>query len=188
MCFTFFINLNVGTSIVTTYICSVKIEDAIQQRAFTSEQQKLTVNLIFSAGMLNFFHQRFLREFELTTQQFNVLRILRGQHGEKIGVNDIAQRMLDPTSNASRIVEKLRLKQLITREVCEHDRRQALVFITSAGLALLERIDTSMSEMNDQFSALSADEMMLMNNLLDKMREGPRFQSLLNERNLCKTQ
>ncbi len=166
----------------------MKIEDAIQQREFASAQQKLTVNIVYSAGLLNFLHQRFLREFSLTPQQFNVLRILRGQRGAKIGVNDISQRMLDPTSNASRIVEKLRVKQLITRETCAQDRRQAHVFITPSGLTLLERIDEKMRASNDHFAALTTDEITTMNNLLDKMREGARFQQLLTERNLCKTE
>lgn len=166
----------------------MKIENAIQQREFASAQQKLTVNMVYSAGLLSFMHQRFLREFDLTPQQFNVLRILRGQHGAQIGVNDISQRMLDPTSNASRIVEKLRVKQLITRETCSTDRRQAQVFITPAGLTLLERIDQKMKAADDHFDALTLDEITTLNQLLDKMREGALFQQLFNERNLCKTE
>jgi DNA-binding MarR family transcriptional regulator len=166
----------------------VKIEDAIQQREFASAQQKLTVNMVYSAGLLSFLHQRFLREFDLTPQQFNVLRILRGQRGTQIGVNDISQRMLDPTSNASRIVEKLRLKNLITRETCATDRRQAHVFITPAGLRLLEQIDQKMKAAVDHFDALTLDEITTLNQLLDKMREGAHFQQLFNERNLCKTE
>jgi len=154
----------------------VKIEDAIQQREFASTQQKLTMNIVYSAGLIGFLHLRFLREFDLTPQQFNVLRILRGQRGAKIGVNDISQRMLDPTSNVSRIVEKLRMKQLLTRETCVNDRRQAHVFITPSGLGLLERIDEKMRASNDHFDALTGEEITTMNNLLDKMREGASFQ------------
>ncbi len=166
----------------------MKIEDAIQQREFASTQQKLTMNIVYSAGLIGFLHLRFLREFDLTPQQFNVLRILRGQRGAKIGVNDISQRMLDPTSNASRIVEKLRVKQLITREICANDRRQAHVFITPSGLGLLERIDEKMRASNDLFDALTGEEITTMNNLLDKMRESANFQQLHSERNLCKTE
>lgn len=146
------------------------------------------MNIVYSAGLISFMQQRFLREYDLTPQQFNVLRILRGQRGAKIGVNDISQRMLDPTSNASRIVEKLRVKQLITREICVDDRRQAHVFITPSGLDMLDRIDEKMRAANDHFDALTGEEIATMNNLLDKMREGASFQQLLTERNLCKTE
>lgn len=171
--------LDVATFIVITYICAVKIEQAIQQKRFDNAYQKLAINLMYTSSQLSIQHQRFFREYGLTMQQYNVMRILRGQKGQPIGVNSLADRMIDQTSNASRLVEKLRQKGLVVREVCKNDRRQAEVSITEKGLELLSAIDNQLPGFYGAFNALSEDDANQLNLLLDRLRESQLFNTNL---------
>ena len=117
------------------------IEKDIQQEKFKSSHQKAGINIIYTASCMNLHTSHVLRQFDLTPPQFNVLRILRGQFPKAISVNEIISRMLDKSSNASRIVEKLKAKDFIERKECEQDRRQVDVSITQKGLNLLKEID-----------------------------------------------
>lgn len=154
------------------------IEEAIQQKKFDHSYQKLSVNLIYTSSLMGVIHQRFLREFGLTMQQFNVLRILRGQGQQAMAVGALTERMLDQSSNASRLVEKLRTKHLLERHTCPNDRRQAEVRITPEGLDLLAQIDVRMPELKRATSSLSEKEAETLNNLLDKLRNSPAFKEL----------
>lgn len=144
------------------------LEDEIQQASFSSPFQKAMVNLIFTGNWIHSEHGAFFKEYGLTVQQFNVLRILRGQHPEPASVSLIIERMLDKMSNASRIVERLRKKGLVERRVCDSDRRQVDVMITKAGLDLLGEMD----ENTTRFSKpnLAPEEIDQLNLLLDKLR------------------
>ena len=159
-----------------TYICGVKIEDAIQQKEFQNEYVKLAINLMYTSSSLNIHQQRYFRQFGLTVPQYNILRILRGQKENPIGVNNLSGRMIDQTSNTSRLVEKLRIKGLVDRQVCESDRRQAEVRITQKGLDLLEAIDVTISDVDNLFTGLNKEEAAQLNDLLDKLRSGDAFQ------------
>jgi len=113
---------------------------------------------------------KLLKPFGLTTAQYNVLRILRGQYPKPATVNLIIERMLDKTSNASRIVDKLVLKKLTERKICNKDRRRVDVIITKKGLALLEDIDKPEDEWYSRIKILNKSEAMNLNFLLDKIR------------------
>ena len=156
----------------------MRIEEAIQQKKFENEYQKLSINLLFTASQVSIYQQRFFREYGLTLPQYNVLRILRGQKGNPIGVNNLGSRMIDKTSNASRLVEKLRVKNLVERNVCSDDRRQMEVTITKEGLTLLEEMDKEMYRINDMYSALDASEAKMMNDLFDKLRTAEAFKNI----------
>lgn len=147
------------------------IEQAIQQPKFTSEYHKLAVNIIYTASWLSLTHQHVLKPYNLTIQQFNVLRILRGQKGQPLSVNCLIERMVDRSSNASRIVDKLQEKQLVERAICSNDRRQVEVRITEKGLNLLSEIDEPMKNASKALEGLSMKEAETLNTLLDKMRE-----------------
>jgi DNA-binding MarR family transcriptional regulator len=163
--------LNVATSIVITYICIMKIEDAIKQgAAFSNVYEKLAVNLMYTGSWLNLIELKFFKGFDLTVQQYNILRILRGQKGKAMGILSITERMIDKTSNSSRLVEKLRQKGLVERFECPEDRRAVNVLITKKGLSLLEKIDSQMTELHQQFSSISDQEANTLNTLLDKLR------------------
>ncbi len=147
------------------------IEQAIQQPKFTSEYHKLAVNIIYTSSWLSLTHQHVLKPYNLTIQQFNILRILRGQKGQPLSVNCLIERMVDRSSNASRIVDKLQEKQLVERSVCSNDRRQVEVRITNNGLKLLSEVDEPMKNAAKALEGLSIKEAELINTLLDKMRE-----------------
>lgn len=148
----------------------MKLEDEIVQKKFKSEYQKVVLNIIYTNNWLNgFFHQS-LKPFNITQQQFNILRILRGQHPNPASIKLIKERMLDKMSDASRIVEKLRVKQLIKRKECESDRRNVDIVITQKGLDLLKQIDPLEEKLHKLISTLSEKEVIQLNKLLDKMR------------------
>ncbi|HHL72859.1 MAG TPA: MarR family transcriptional regulator [Bacteroidetes bacterium] len=148
----------------------MRLEDEIQQYTFKNEYHKLSINLMLTGSWLNQLIKNWLDPFGLTKQQFNILRILRGQYPEPAKVSLLAERMLDKMSNASRLVEKLRIKGLVERTGCEHDRRAVDVKITQAGLDLLDRIDATSDIYEEKFMTLSEKEARQLNRLLDKMR------------------
>src|SRR6187549_1461565 len=115
----------------------MKLEEEIAQRKFRNERHKLAVNILYTYGWLTALHTQVFRKEGITSQQFNVLRILRGQHPNPTTIKLIRNRMLDKMSDASRIVEKLRQKGLVVRHISNHDRRHADVFITKKGLKVL---------------------------------------------------
>lgn len=149
----------------------MRLEDEIKQKKFGSEKQKLLVNLIFTGNWIKDINSQMLKPYGLTTQQYNILRILRGQHPKPASVNLLIDRMMDKMSNASRLVEKLRLKGYVERRECEKDRRQADVVVTQAGLDLLEKIDKAMVAFEKRFDHLSEAESAQVNQLLDKLRD-----------------
>lgn len=108
----------------------MKIEDEIKQSKFHSEYQKLAINILFTNQWLTTNTTKILKPFGISPQQYNVLRILKGQSPNAISVSNIMDRMIDKMSNTSRLVEKLRQKELIERVTCEKDRRQVDVKIT----------------------------------------------------------
>jgi DNA-binding MarR family transcriptional regulator len=149
----------------------MRIEDEIQQEQFRSEHERVLVNLIFTAGWLEGHQARFLRSYDLSSQQYNILRILRGQGKCPATVNLLMDRMLDKQSNASRLVEKLRLKGLAERSTCGNDRRRVDVTITPKGLKLLQTIDTVLYQHINSVVNITDAQAQHLNELLDKLRE-----------------
>lgn len=148
----------------------MKIEEEIKQDKFHSEYQKLAINILFTSNWLNSTTTKTLKPFGISSQQYNVLRILKGQSPNSISVNNIMERMIDKMSNTSRLVEKLRQKELIERVICEKDRRQVDVKITKKGIALLDKVKTEMNSFNILTETISEKEAKIINELLDKMR------------------
>lgn len=145
-----------------------RIEDEIKQKKFTSMQQKAVLNLIYTSNWLQNKQQEFFKTFGITGQQFNILRILRGQHPKSISGTEIKNRMLDRNSDVSRLLDRLDAKHLITRKTCPNDKRASDVTINEKGLALLNEI--SKTEKQDDALALSDREAALLSELLDKAR------------------
>ena len=148
----------------------MKLEQEIKQTKFKNEYEKLVINIIFTASWLTAKHTRLLKPYGITPQQFNILRILRGQHPQPVTVNLLIDRMLDKSSNASRLVEKLRVKGLVERRTCVHDRRAVDVLITEKGMHLLDELDTVASGWLEEFEVLAPKEAKRLNFLLDKLR------------------
>lgn len=149
----------------------MKLEDAIKQKKFKTEEERLVINLIYTSNWIATEQVRFFKRYGISPQQYNVLRILRGQKPNPASVGLIQERMLDKMSNASRLVEKLKSKNLIKRSECSKDRRQVDVIITDEGLSLLEEMDKHQHEINDISSSLSSAEKQTLNELLDKLRD-----------------
>lgn len=148
----------------------MELEKEINQKKFRNEAHKLGVNLIYTFNWLNHIQSDFLKPSGITSQQFNVLRILRGQNPNPASVKLIRERMLDKMSDASRIVEKLRLKSFVERVTSAADRRECEVYITQKGLDLLAEIDKENDKQDKVFSNLSKEEIHQLNILLDKLR------------------
>jgi len=148
----------------------MRIEDEIKQPTFRDELQKAHINLLFTAAWLQLRQATAFKPFGITLPQFNILRILRGQHPLPATVALLIDRMLDKTSNASRIVDRLEEKTLVTRTVCPANRRAVDIRITAAGLALLTRIDESGALATSSMAHLSPAEQRQLNALLDKIR------------------
>lgn len=150
---------------------SPSIESEIGQKSFQSEHQRLVINLLYTAHWMEFRHGRLLRPFGLTPPQFNLLRILRGRQGEPATIALLTERMIDKSSNASRLVDKLEEKRLVKRTVCPENRRAVDVVISAAGLALLKKLDRAILEDETLFHALPAAEARSVSDSLDRLRE-----------------
>ncbi len=147
------------------------IAEEIKQEKFTSEYSKAVINIIYTNSWLHQKHLELFKKHGLTTPQFNILRILRGQYPKPSTVNLLIERMLDKSSNASRIVDRLEQKGLVTRKQCKNDRRAVDVFISEAGLSLLADLDTKFGTFEKSLRNLTEEESKTLNELLDKFRE-----------------
>lgn len=148
----------------------MRIEDEIKQGKFENEYHRVAINLLFTSSWLYNLNAGLLKPHGLTPEQYNVLRILRGSHPKKLMLGEITNRMIDRGSNATRLVEKLRLKGLLTRDIPEKNRRQVEISITAKGLALLKNIDSETEFWSDIFKNLSQTEARELSRLLDKFR------------------
>lgn len=146
------------------------LEDEIQQSAFKSPQQKLAVNLLYTTNWLSNHYDKFFKGLDLTTQQYNVLRILRGQFPNPCSLKCIKERMLDKMSDTSRILDKLVTKGYAIRNECPNDRRSVNVVISEKGLAVLKELDFIDEATKDIFKSLTTPQIQLLNELLDNLR------------------
>lgn len=146
------------------------INEDIKQSKFKSEMEKSIVNLIFTSNWLNEQHHKIFKPYGLTTAQYNVLRILRGQHPNAATVNLIIDRMLDRMSNVSRIVDKLVIKDLVSRKQNKDDRRAVDVIITQKGLDLLAELDDVTANFQKETDVFTEEEKIQFNSFLDKFR------------------
>lgn len=148
----------------------MKIEEEIKQISFKNEYQKLMINQQFTGRWISNLMIKQLKPYKITNQQYNVLRILRGQQTDYISVNAISERMIDKMSNVSRLIDKLVEKSLVERKVNKEDRRQMDIRITNPGLRLVTEIENSEDKLFDKLKSLNETEAKQLNNLLDKLR------------------
>ncbi len=146
------------------------IDKEIQTQNFRNEFQKVGVNIIFTA---NWFTERFkqiLDDYDITNQQFNILRILRGSK-RPLSTLQIRDRMLDKMSDTSRIVDRLVKKELVEKTICEADKRLVDIRITDKGRALLLELDNRNEDTDNLLKGLNQEEAQQLNHLLDKLRD-----------------
>lgn len=148
----------------------MSIEEDIRQEKFENEFQKAAVNILFTGSWLYNMNATHLKAFGITPEQFNVLRILRGSYPKALMLADVTCRMIDKSSNATRLVEKLRIKGLVKREICKGNRRQVDISITSKGLDLLAQVDKESETWLATLKGINKLEAQELNRILDKLR------------------
>ncbi len=148
----------------------MKIEEEIKQTKFRNAHHKAMLNLFYTAGWLENKNKDFFKTFGLTVQQFNILRILRGQNPNKISGAEIKSRMLDKNSDVSRLLDRLINKNLIFKSQCPNDKRAAEVGITKEGLAILKELDNTINQTDSKALKISTAEAIQLSDLLDKCR------------------
>jgi DNA-binding MarR family transcriptional regulator len=149
----------------------VSLEEEIKQtKPFKSELQKLVINIQLTGSWLNATFARMLKPYGLSPHQYNVLRILKGKHPEGYCNHQIAERMVDKSSNSTRIVDKLLDKKLIIRSENKSDRRQVDIRITKKGLDLIREIDSNVNFIKNKAKTFNEEKAKLMNEWLDNLR------------------
>lgn len=147
----------------------MKIEDEIKQQKFKTPHQKAVLNLIYTTSWMQGRQKDIFKPFGITLQQFNILRILRGQHPNSTSATEIKSRMLDKNSDVSRLLDRLLAKKVITKRVSPNDKRAADVNLTEEGLELLKAIDKKQAQI-DNVLLLTEEEALILSDLLDKSR------------------
>ncbi len=146
------------------------IKEEIKQSHFRNAYQKAFINILFTNNWLEEQVREMLKGEDLTKQQFNVLRILRGSYPEPLSTLQIRERMLDKMSDTSRIVDRLVKKEFVNKQTCPNDKRLVDVIITEAGLKKLEALDEKEFIIEDSLQNLSEEEADTLSSLLDKLR------------------
>tara|TARA_R110000868_G_scaffold259361_15_gene517520 strand:+ start:6993 stop:7436 length:444 start_codon:yes stop_codon:yes gene_type:complete len=146
------------------------MSNQIISQASITEYQRLRNNLFLTSGWIRNEIKDFLNQFDITQQQFNILRILKEHEGDPLSTNDLCEQMIDKMSDTSRIVDRLNTKQLVSKRKCPHDGRKVQVLITKEGLYLLSTIMTKINKLDEVFRSLSLSEMSQLNILLEKLR------------------
>ena len=148
----------------------MKIEDAIKTKTFEDPAIRALVNIDYTSSWIYGIRNEILGPLDFSIQQYNILRILRGQYPKAVTVKFLIERMVDKNSNASRLVDKLYNKGLIDRNQCEKDRRQVDVKINEKGLAMIEILTEALMSQRERFNNLSSSEFEQLSELLDKLR------------------
>ena len=149
----------------------MKLEEAIKSTKFKNEIQKASINILYTAWWFKTTTCSILKEFGLTHEQYNVLRILKGKHPNEMCVKDIACRMIEKNSNVPRIIDRLEDKELVTRTQGASDARQTLIQLTQTGIEILASSTIKMTQMLGDTINLSNEEAVTLNNLLEKVRQ-----------------
>ncbi len=149
----------------------MKIEEIVKSSVIMGLSQKTVLNIIFTHNDITERLIEILKPYDLSNEQYNVLRILRGQKGNPANMFLIQERMLARTSNTTRLVDKLLLKELVTRKVCKENRRKIEVLITEKGLAILKELDPKVDDYGNNIVArLTTNELEQLNHILEKIR------------------
>ncbi|MBN8673821.1 MAG: MarR family transcriptional regulator [Chitinophagales bacterium] len=146
------------------------IDKDIQQAKFRNVYQKAGINLIYTLGWMKDKTKYIFDEEDITSQQFNILRILRGSFPQPLSTLQIRERMLEKMSDTSRIVDRLITKGLVKKITCKADRRLVDIIITDKGKKLLERLDAKQDEIDGVLRNLTEKEATILSDLLDKIR------------------
>ena len=150
----------------------MSIEKDIKQARFRNPHQKAAINIIYTLSWMRDRTKAIFDAEDITPQQFNILRILRGSFPQPLSTLQIRERMLEKMSDTSRIVDRLINKGLVKKLTCKSDRRLVDVIISDKGKKLLERLDTRQDEIDGVLGKLSENDANILSDLLDKIRDG----------------
>jgi DNA-binding MarR family transcriptional regulator len=148
----------------------MSLEKDINQPKFRNEYQKSVVNIVYTYNWMTEQLKQVFEKEDLTMQQFNILRILRGNNGP-LSTLQIRERMLDKMSDTSRIVDRLIIKGFVKKSVCKTDKRLVDVFITDKGKKILAKLDKAEDAMDNIIDSISVAEAKTLNKILDKLRK-----------------
>lgn len=152
------------------YICLVKLEQAIKSSKFKDEVHKAGLNILYTAWWLKTLMSRELKEYGLTHEQYNVLRILKGKHPDQACVRDIACRMIEKNSNVPRIIDRLEVKKLVKRNTSAEDKRETVITLTPAGISMLEITTAKVNKVMEEYVDIDEECAAQLNSLLEKVR------------------
>ena len=149
----------------------MNLEQSIFQSNFNSEHEKFMINVIYTSNLFSLISTRLFKPYDLSPEQYNVLRILRGQKGQPISIIEIEHRMLDKSSNVSRLVDKLKIKDYLKRATSKKDRRKIEITISESGQQVLQQIDLLLNDLYAHLkNSITLNEAKLANSILDKSR------------------
>ncbi|MFT4698605.1 MAG: DNA-binding MarR family transcriptional regulator [Flavobacteriaceae bacterium] len=149
----------------------MNIESEIKSTIALDINTKTVINILFTSKYIEESFLSVLKPFDLSSQQYNVLRILRGQKGKPANLCTLQERMIDKSSNTTRLVDKLIQKKLASRQICEANRRKVEIFITEKGLELLNKLDPITKQKNKEIlNHLNQNELEVLNSSLDTIR------------------
>ncbi|MBF6642394.1 MarR family transcriptional regulator [Flavobacterium sp. J49] len=150
----------------------MRIEEIIKSTVAIDDSKKVILNIMYTQNVISDKFNEILKPYDLSGEQYNVLRILRGQKGNPANMCVIQERMIAKNSNTTRLIDKLLLKDFVTREVCPDNRRKIEVLITQKGLDVLTELDPKVDQHEKIFAAnLSQTELEQLNVLLEKYRK-----------------
>src|SRR4030095_4133358 len=149
----------------------MKLEQALKSSKFRNEVHKAGLNILYTAWWLKTMMSRELKEYGLTHEQYNVLRILKGKHPEQMCVKDIACRMIEKNSNVPRIIDRLELKKFVRRSASQNDKRETAIVLTSAGINILEIATAKVNKAFESVVVMDEPSANTLNKLLEKIRE-----------------
>jgi len=149
----------------------MKIEQVIKSNRFTDEQHRATVNLLYTAYWLKSNLSEQLKDSDLTLEQHNVLRILKGSHPTQMCVKEIGSRIVEKSSNVPRIVDRLVAKKLVKRTQSKEDKRETLISLTEKGVSTIDKARKLVEQLTRDIVHITEDEAAALNNLLEKMRD-----------------
>lgn len=148
----------------------MKLEEVIKSNKFRNEIHKVGLNILYTAWWLKTLMSKELKEYGLTHEQYNVLRILKGKHPEKICVKEIACRIIEKNSNVPRIIDRLETKKLVKRVESDYDKRETAIILTPAGINILKHSTDRINKLMDESITMDGKKATLLNDLLEEIR------------------
>ena len=149
----------------------MKLEDVLKTNKFNDEVHKATLNILYTSYWMRDNVSSTMKEIGITSEQFNILRILKGKHPEAMCVKDIASRMIEKSSNVPRILDRLVAKELVMRTTSKEDKRETIISLTDTGIQTLQRDNDALAAINKQTIGINNEEAAVLNQLLEKLRK-----------------